>query len=136
MRGPIDYIIVGFTETNFTGDILKELEKASKDGVIKVLDLAVVTKDKYGNVAAVEAVDEDLLKILNKLSISNDLIEEDDIAEVGEVLEPGTTAGLLIIEQLWARGLKKAIVDNGGILLSEGRIHPDASSELDMKGAK
>lgn len=136
MRGPIDYIIVGFKETNFTGDILKELEKVSKDGTIKVLDIAVVTKDKYGNIAAVEATDSDLAKLMQKLDIQTNLIEEDDIAEVGEVLDYGTTAGLLIIEQLWAKGLKKAILNKGGVLLGEGRIHPEASKELDMKGAK
>ncbi len=136
MRGPIDYIIVGFRETNFTGDILKELDKANKNGTIKVLDLAVITKDRYGNVAAVETVDEELLKLADKLSIKGGLIDEDDVAEVGDVLEEGTTAGLLVIEHLWAKGLKKAIIEKGGVLIGEGRIHPDASNELDMKGAK
>jgi len=65
--------------------------------------------------------------------ISGDYIGDDDLDEVGEFLEPGTAAGILIIEHLWAKGLKKAIINTGGTVISEGRIHPDASRELDNK---
>jgi len=136
MRGPIDYIVVGFPGNNFRGAILKELEKVSKNGTIKVLDVALVTKDRYGNVALVELTEPDLAKALDSLEVQDGLIDEDDVREIGELLENGTSAGLLIIEQLWAKGLKKAILDSDGVLISEGRIHPDASKELDRKGGK
>ena len=65
--------------------------------------------------------------------VSGDLIGDDDLDEAGELLENGTSAGLLIIEQLWAKDLKQAIINTNGTLIAEGRIHPDASRELDNK---
>lgn len=131
MRGPIDYIIVGFKGNNFTGEILTELQKVTADGTIAVLDLALVARDQEGNVAAVEITDGELADVLSGLNLQSGLITAEDVAETGELLEDGTSAGLLIIEQLWAKGLKQAILNTGGVLLDEGRIHPEASKELE-----
>lgn len=130
MRGPIDYIIVGFEGNQFTGEIIKELEKASNDGTIAVLGLSLITRDADGEVAADEIADTGALNILG----GGDLVSKDDIQEVGELLEDNSSAGLLVIEQLWAKGLKQAIINANGTLLSEGRIHPEASAELSKEG--
>lgn len=49
----------------------------------------------------------------------------DDAEKIAADMDNDTSAGLLIIEQLWAKGLKKALLDKNAILLDEGRIHPD-----------
>lgn len=134
MRGPIDYIIVGFEVNNFTGDILKELEKASKNGTISVLALALVARDKQGNVTTLGITDEETMRLMTEFELDNSLITDEDVAEVGELLEDNSSAGLLIIEHLWAKGLKQAIISANGVLIDEGRIHPEASRELDEKG--
>lgn len=126
MRGPIDYIIVAFEGNNFKGEILAELKKAVEQGTIAVLGLAMIVRDEGGNVSAVEVADTGGLEV----SGGADLITEDDVQEVGELLEDNSSAGLLIVEQLWAKGLKQAIINANGTLLSEGRIHPEASAEL------
>lgn len=134
MRGPIDYIIVGFEVNNFTGEILKELEAASKNKTISVLALALIARDNEGNVSALGVTDEETMRLIADFDLDNSLITDEDIAEVGELLENNTSAGLLIIEHLWAKGLKQAIINANGVLISEGRIHPNASKELDIKG--
>jgi len=130
MRGPIDYIIVGFEGNNFKGEILEELQKAVEAGTISVLDLGLILRDADGTVTSIELTDTGSLKI------EGGLITDDDINEVGELLEDNSSAGLLIIEQLWAKGLKQAIINANGVLLDEGRIHPDAGKELDSKEGK
>ncbi len=134
MRGPIDYIIVGFEGNNFTGEILQELEKASKNKTIAVLALALIARDKKGNVVAVEASDPKIVSLIKGMDLDQDLISPEDIQEVGELLEDNSSAGLLIVEQLWAKGLKQAIINANGTLIDEGRIHPEASKELDKGG--
>lgn len=134
MRGPIDYIIVGFSVNNFTGEILKELETAIKNKTIAVLALAIISRDNEGNVATLKVTDEEAMNFIADFNLDDGLISEEDIAEVGELLEDNSSAGLLIIEHLWAKGLKQAIHNANGVLLDEGRIHPDASKELDEKG--
>lgn len=138
MRGPIDYIVVQFSGNNFKGEILEELIKASDSGTIAVLDLAVITKDNDGNITSVElaSLDDSVIKKIVSARGGNSLIGEDDIEEIGELLPDNSAAGLLIIEHLWAKGLKQAIINAEGTLLAEGRIHPEAAKELNDKEDK
>lgn len=136
MRGPIDYIIVGFEGNNFTGKILEELEKASKNETIAVLAVALIARNEQGEVTAVEITDPEVQGLLDSLKADGNLIDDEDVAEVGELLEDNTAAGLLIIEHLWAKGLKSAIIEAGGVLIDDGRIHPEAVKELEAKEGK
>ena len=130
MRGPIDYIVVSFDGNQFKGEILNELEKAVSAGTISVLALSLVTKDADGSVMAIN-LDEGGISFAISQALHNELIDDKDIAEVGELLEPNTAAGLLIVEHTWAIGLKQAITNANGRLVTDGRIHPDAALEIE-----
>jgi uncharacterized membrane protein len=138
MRGPIDYIVVQFKGNNFKGEILEELIKAADSGAIAVLDLAVITRDTDGNVVSAElaSMDDPVVKKIVGARSGDSLITDEDVAEIGELLDDDSAAGLLIVEQLWAKGLKQAILNANGTLLAEGRIHPEAAKELDQKEDK
>jgi len=136
MRGPIDYIVVSFEGLDFKGEALDALHEASENGTIKVLDIALVARDEEGNTTAIELADveNDLVKAIAESNGSGQgVITDEDIEEISELLEDNTAAGLLIIEQLWAIPLKKALIDAKGTLVAEGRIHPDAQEEIDSK---
>ncbi|HEY5806076.1 MAG TPA: DUF6325 family protein [Candidatus Saccharimonadales bacterium] len=140
MLGPIDYIVVGFRGNKFDGSIIGELSKAADAGIIRVVDLVFIMKDADGNVEAGEYTDQpaELKQAFEQLGASGDepLFTEDDIDKVGEQMDKDTAAGVLVIEHLWAKGLKKAIMDAGGMLIADGRIHPEmveaAVKELEM----
>lgn len=129
MLGPIDYIAVSFKGNSFDGSVLEELTKATQSGVIRVVDLLFVIKDADGNVAMAEIADQhDELKEVAKLLGHIDdlpLLTEEDVQKLGAKMENDTSAGLLVIEQLWAKGLKAALLNVGAELIDEGRIHPD-----------
>ncbi|URN83332.1 DUF6325 family protein [Acetobacterium wieringae] len=133
MRGPIDYIVLEFEGNQFKGEVLSALTDAVSKKIINVLDLAVILKDENGNVVSLELnnLDGELAQSIAALHREKaGLISMEDTEEVGEVLAPNNAAGLLIIEQLWAKDLKRALINANGKLVSEGRIHPDAA-ELD-----
>jgi len=139
MRGPIDFIVVGFEGNKFNGSILKALGESVDSGVIGLVSLMVITKDAKGDVKTLnidEVGDEYVVEFAQKYKVSGEQISEDDVDEVADLLENNTSAGILIIEQLWAKPLKKALIDAGGVLVSEGRIHPDAAVELSNKEDK
>ncbi len=139
MRGPIDYIVVGFEGNKFDGKILKALEDATSQGIISVVALAFVSKDDQGSITTADVVnlgDEYLVEFTQTLKTDNSLVTQDDIDEVGDLLENNTTAGLLVVEQLWAKPLKQALIDANGVLVAEGRIHPEAAEELNTEGEK
>lgn len=129
MLGPVDYVVVGFEGNNFDGSVLAELKKAAQNGIIRVLDLVFIMKEADGSVVVGEFSDQsdELKASFGGLDIGDDtpLLTENDIAALGEDMEPNTAAGAVIIEHLWAKGLKQALIDAGGYLLADGRIHPD-----------
>jgi Family of unknown function (DUF6325) len=132
MLGPIDYIAVSFKGNNFDGSVLKALADATKSGVIRVVDLVFVIKDADGKVewAEIEDQEDDLKEVGKLLGHKGDLplLTEDDVQKLGAQMPNDTSAGILVIEQLWAIPLKKALLHVGGELVAEGRIHPDKVS--------
>lgn len=134
MRGPIDYIIVGFEGNKFDGSILKALSDAIDKGVIAVVALSMIVKDADGNINALdiaESGDDYIAEFTEKYASSSQAVEKDDLDEVADLIENNCSAGLLVIEQLWAKPLKKALINANGVLIAEGRIHPEAALELE-----
>lgn len=134
MRGPIDFVIIGFEGNKFDGSVLEALGDALDSGVIALVSLAFVTKDEEGNVAKLGVTDlgdDYLVEVSKKYGVSDELVDEEDIEEVADLLNNNTSAGMLVVEHLWAKPLKKALIDTGGVLVADGRIHPDAAAELE-----
>lgn len=139
MLGPIDYIIVGFEGNKFDGSILKALGAAIDSGVIDLVALALISKDKKGKVTKIDIAnigDGYAVEFVKKYKPNSKRVNEDDIEEMADLLQNNTSAGLLVIEQLWAIPLKKALLKANGVLVAEGRIHPDAVEELSQRGGK
>lgn len=134
MRGPIDYIIVGFEGNKFDGSILKSLNDPIEKGIIGLIDLALVKRDEDDTVSVINVSDlgdEYAVSFIEQhKQDTTSQIGEDDINEVADLIEKNCAAGLLVIEHLWAKPLKEAIINANGVLLAEGRIHPDAAEEL------
>lgn len=133
MLGPIDYVAIGFVGGDFDGSILTELSKAVDSGAIRVVDLLFVMKDADGEVLMGEAEDQadDLKEVVKIFDLDNGdpLLSEDDIAKLGDSMENDTAIAVLVIEHLWAKGIKKAIIDKGGFVLDEGRIRPELAEQ-------
>jgi hypothetical protein len=129
MLGPIDYIVVGFKGNKFDGSILDELADAVKHGTIRVIDLLFIVKGEDGSVVGGEMKDQpEELKALMHEIIHEDglpMLSEEDVEKIADKMDNDTAGGVLIIEHLWAKGLKKAIADAGGYLVDDGRIHPE-----------
>ena len=133
MRGPIDYIVVGVEGNNFDGSILSALTDAIDKGIIRLVDFAIVMRDEEDNVTKVSVADtgnELVMGFAEQYMPQEKLINDDDVEEVADLIEKNCAAGLLVIEQLWAKPLKEALINANGVLLAEGRIHPEAAEEI------
>jgi len=153
--GPIQLVVIGFERNeNFQGDILRELDAVSSRGVIKLLDLLFVMKDEAGEVISLEMsdlTDEEraefgaLIGGLMGLGAGGTEgavvgaefgalaaaersfgISAEDVQNLADNVEPGTSAAILMIEHTWAAGLKAAIREAGGHPLMEGFLTPEA----------
>jgi hypothetical protein len=95
-------------------------------GMIRILDLAVISKDEDGTVDLAEFDEEsgfeDFVAVDGEIG---GLISQEDADYAGEVLEPGTSAALLVLEDPWARPLFDALRASGVVLLEGGRVPDD-----------
>ena len=131
--GPIEIIVVGFPENQFTGEIVPALTDLVDAGIVRIVDLVFIAKDDDGTVAAIELneLDDTVSAAYITLAAELDsLIGEEDIEDFGEQLEPGSSIALLVVEHVWAKGFADAVSNSGGVLLDSIRIPRDVIDEL------
>jgi hypothetical protein len=122
--GPIDYLLVEWPGRQPDGEAMPYLIDLVERGLIRILDLAFLTKDEEGNVTFldIEEVGGEVVELAIFEGASSDLLDEDDRAAAAGVLEPGTSAALLIFENAWAGPFAAAVRRSGGQLVAGGRI--------------
>jgi hypothetical protein len=123
--GPVDYVVVEFPAgaSNFTGEMAAELRALVDSKTIRVIDVLILTKDADGSVEATELSDVDELGELETIEAElAELLAADDVAQLAVAMEPGSTAGVLIWENLWAAPFASAARRSGGQLIADGRI--------------
>jgi hypothetical protein len=123
--GPVDYVVVEFPAgaSNFTGEMAAELRALVDSKTIRVIDVLILTKDADGSVEATELSDVDELGELETIEAElAELLAADDVAQLAVAMEPGSTAGVLIWENLWAAPFAAAARRSGGQLIADGRI--------------
>jgi Family of unknown function (DUF6325) len=123
--GPVDYLVVEFPSgtSNFTGEMAKELLALVDSGTIRVIDVLILTKNEDGSVDAMELSDiEDLGPLQAVEAELAELLAADDVEDLAAAMEPGSTAGVLIWENLWAAPFASAARRSGGQLIANGRI--------------
>ena len=123
--GPIDYLVVEFPGNRMTGEAFPLLVDLVDRGLVRILDLVFVRKDLDGSVVGLELADlngDGQLDLSVFDGASSGLLGEDDIQEAGEAVQPGSSAGILIYENVWAAPFAAAVRRSGGQLVASGRI--------------
>jgi hypothetical protein len=139
--GPVQLIAIEFgPEARLEGRIMAELVALEEESTVRLLDLLFVQKDAdTGELVALEHQGENLGAIAGALlgfefegveryTLADGRHEHGltaaDIENLGASLAPGRSAGVMLIEHVWARDLKGAIRDAGGVPVAEGFLTP------------
>lgn len=123
--GPVDYLVVEFPGSKFNGEIGPKLMDLVDRGIVRVLDLLLIKKqaDDTFEVFELGEVDTGELGELRRLETQMaEVLSAEDVANVAAALEPGSTAGVLVYENLWAAPFASAVRHAGGQLVANGRI--------------
>ncbi len=148
--GPVQMLVLGFAEPNFTGKIAAELDKLREHDFVKIVDALVVQKDDEGNITALQVTDltqdeaiemgeiagaligfgygtdeavEAGVELGAEAMVDGHLIPEEDAWYVADAIPNGSAAAIILLEHLWAIPLRDAIVGAGGIALADEWIH-------------
>jgi uncharacterized protein DUF6325 len=122
--GPIDYVLVEWPGQQPTGEAVPHLIDLVDRGLIRILDLAFIAKGEDGSIAGLEIADlgDAVAEYAVFEGASSGLLSDDDVSEAGAALDPGTSAALLVYENIWAAPFASAVRRSGGQLVASGRI--------------
>ncbi|GAA3784099.1 hypothetical protein GCM10022403_018490 [Streptomyces coacervatus] len=138
--GPVQLLTVGFgPDAKFEGRIVDELWALERSGEIRVLDLLFVQKEPSGDLVTADYQAEGMgdtvaallgipRRVVRKAAATFPSLSEgnafglalDQIRDIARELEPGTAAGFVLLEHTWARDLRAAIRESGGVPVAEG----------------
>ena len=145
--GPVQLISIGFDrDANFEGRVIDELAKLESERTIRVLDVLFIARDTdsedtvvlehpdaadmggiVGSLLGLEFEGDDAPAEVGTSESGQHAFgfSQDDIQRMASGLGPGESAGLVLIEHVWARDLKRAFRDAGGRMLGEGFLTPE-----------
>jgi uncharacterized membrane protein len=141
--GPLDYIVVGFPGNQFKGEIAPAINEARAKGIIRIVDLVFIMKDKNGAATTLEIKDlpDELKDAFAGFSEDVDgLFTAEDINTLTRELPPDNSALIMLFENTWAVKIKEALINANGMLITQGRIpqelHADIDDQLDAHMAE
>jgi uncharacterized membrane protein len=148
--GPVQMLVLEFDRERMSGDILPEVRRLSEQGIIRLLDLLVVTKHADGRLESHQLSDlgPDEAKefgafigalvglgaggpegaeagaLLGATELADGhVFDQAEVWYLGDRIPDGTTAAVVLIEHRWAIPLRDKITAAGGIALADEWIH-------------
>ena len=162
--GPVQLIVLGFSQPDFHGEVIAELERLRASDTVRVIDALAVYKDAEGEVEVEHLsnlTQEEAIELGSKIAALVGLgIAGEEGAEEGaeagarEAAEEGidvfggaewdvieeipnnSAAALLLLEHHWAVPLRDAIARAGGFRISDGFISPLDLVEIGLATAE
>jgi uncharacterized protein DUF6325 len=118
--GPIDYVVLEWPGRQPSGEVAPLILDLVDRGIIRLIDVALMVKDEEGHVAALDLASLDEFSEFE--GASTGLLDQGDLDEAANALEPGTSAAVLVWENRWAAPVAVAMRRSGGQLVASGRI--------------
>jgi uncharacterized membrane protein len=152
LYGPIQLFIVGFPGNQFNREIIPAINEARDNGIIRMIDYVFLMKDEGGNITAVQGTDLGKKEIRFFDSVLGALIgygaagaegaelgakagaeiaemnlglTEEDIRKAAKQIPKNSSSLLMIVENLWAKKIKQALVNAGGVMVAQGTLTPE-----------
>jgi uncharacterized membrane protein len=152
LYGPIQLFVIGFPGNQFKGEIIPAINEARDNGNIRMIDYVFLMKDEGGNITAVQGTDfgkkeikffdavlgaligygaagvegaELGAKAGSEIAEMNLGLTEEDIRKAAKHIPNNSSSLLMIVENLWAKKIKQALVNAGGVMIAQGTLTPE-----------
>jgi len=124
---PIDFLAIEFPGARVTAPGFERLLSLADQGVIRILDLEFIVKDDAGNARKVDVGQlpgggPDAVDLSAWAGASSGLLDDSDVGEIADAIQPGSAAAVIIYENRWVHGLLDAWRRDGARLIADGGI--------------
>lgn len=141
--GPVEMYLVGFEGDRPDPGVISALVDQLDSGLVRLLDFVIISKSAEGEVTVTEIEEETEAYGFGGVELAAiGLAGGEDVDELAELIEPGTSAALVSLELLYARTLASRLAASGAVVLSSERIPApvvnailDAEDALETEGA-
>src|SRR5262245_44010480 len=120
-RGPVELVVIDFPGDVPGQQLVPEMARLIEGGLVKVVDVAFVTRSPDGQVKRYELGDragEPGYEALDGVVETVDgLIAATDLDAIAEGVETGHTAAVLLFENAWASRFSEIVQGAGGQLM-------------------
>jgi hypothetical protein len=126
--GPIDYLALEFPGARINGEGMAILVDLVDRGIIRILDMKAMLRGEDGTVTAVAITDLDgdgVLDLAVFEGVESDLLDEDDLAQAADLLQPGNAAAVIVYENTWAGPFVSAMRRAGAEVVASMRVPAD-----------
>ena len=120
--GPVDVAVIMFDGNQFNGDVVPAMTELQDSGTVRVVDLAFVRKEQDGSTSIVEVSDDEVAAAFERVDGEFDLLNEQDLSEIAEGLQPGSSAMVVVWENSWAARFAAAVRGSHGQVIVLERI--------------
>jgi uncharacterized membrane protein len=160
--GPVQILIVGFDEPNFTGKIREELARLREADIVRLVDLLVIYKHEDGSIERLQQSDlseeeleefgayvgaliglgaagEEGMEAGAELGVEAIQARGDgdsDAWYADDAIPPGSAAAIALLEHRWAIPLRDAIREANGFSLADAWIHPEDLVAIGLMAAE
>ncbi|WP_314148575.1 DUF6325 family protein [uncultured Leifsonia sp.] len=121
--GPAEFIVAQFDNDRPSPGVVQAILDLVETGTVRLLDLLFVTRHEDGAVDIVEL--EEIGDEIGMAGISLDasgLAGDEDVEQIAELIQPGTTGAIFVFEHLWAKELASRFFEAGGLVVHSERI--------------
>ncbi len=150
--GPMQLVVMTFEEPNFPLDLRNQLAVVREQGLVRLIDAVFVSKDDQGDLLVLEGSDlvpeeVEFIGVMagalfgygaagtagieagmeEGLEASDHGVfglDDDDLLEIADRIPVGSSALFLLLEHVWALGVKDAVESSQGTVVANGFITP------------
>jgi len=123
--GPVDFFAIEFPDGRLTASGFEKLLSLADRGVVEILDMEFIAKDADGKSKKVDAWEFAVphgVDLAAWAGASSGLLDDSDVSEISEAMQPGSVAVVVIYENRWVLGLVDAWRRDGARLIADGGI--------------
>ncbi len=131
--GRVEFVVIKFEGNKFRGEILPELDAIRSRGIVRLLDLLFVMKDRDGKLEVKEISD---LAGGEGKRLATDMVpmlSMSDVETIARDIPNNSSLALILFEHAWATRLRQAIISAGGELVSQGTVPPEVVDQVERE---